>query len=146
MIRRPPRSTLFPNTTLFRSYAALRNFADKPEPYYWIGSFYERRKNYARAFEVYEQLLEKKPGEWSACYQIGRTAVVSGERLDRGVECLKLYLSHTPNLEEPSLAWAHYRLGMLYEKKRAKGLAREEYTAALSLDPALKEARKALSS
>ena len=125
--------------------AALRDFPESPEPHYWMADFYERRKDYARAFEIYEKLLEKRPEEWNACYQIGRIAVVSGERLDRGAECLTLYLSHTPGADEPSLASAHFRLGLLYEKKRAKDLARAEYTAALELDPTLKDARKALS-
>src|SRR5258708_28820615 len=31
MIRRPPRSTLFPYTTLFRSFAALERKLDQPE-------------------------------------------------------------------------------------------------------------------
>ena len=126
--------------------AALRDFPDKSDPYYWMGSYYERRKDFTRAFETYEKLLEKKPDEAGACYAIGKTAALSGERLDRGVECLKRYLSRAPEPDEPSLAWAHYRLGAVYEKKRAIELAKAEYTAALSLDPMLKEARKALSS
>jgi tetratricopeptide (TPR) repeat protein len=125
--------------------AALKEFPEKSEPYYWLGSFYERRKDFARAFEAYEKLLEKKPERLSACYQIGRAAAVSGERLDRGVECLKLYLSDAFDSDEPSLALAHQRLGMLYEKKGSKDLARAEYIAAVSLDPSLQEARKALS-
>src|SRR2546427_12893845 len=32
MIRRPPRSTLFPYTTLFRSQIKRREFADDPRP------------------------------------------------------------------------------------------------------------------
>jgi tetratricopeptide (TPR) repeat protein len=124
--------------------AALRDFPDNPEPYFWIGSFYERRKDFDRAFQVYEKLLEKRPDDKTVCYAIGKTAALSGERLDRGVECLKLYLSHTPAPEEPSLAWAHYRLGTLYEKKDSKDLAKAEYAAAISLDPTLKDARKAL--
>src|SRR3989442_2811185 len=34
MIRRPPRSTLFPYTTLFRSHHAGRFFSPVPTPYY----------------------------------------------------------------------------------------------------------------
>jgi tetratricopeptide (TPR) repeat protein len=90
--------------------AALREAPEKPEPYYWLGSFYERRKDYARAFETYEKQL-----------------MIS-------------------NVDELSLAWTHYRLGVLYEKTQARELARAEYTAALSLDPTLKDAKKALSS
>ena len=125
--------------------AAARAFAENPEPQYWLGRYHERRKDYARAFGVYEGILEKWPEELHACYQIGRIAAVSGERLDRGTECLKIYLTHSPKPEEPSLASAHYRLGLLYEKKGAKDLARSEYTAALDLDPSLQEARKTLS-
>src|SRR2546426_3768677 len=35
MIRRPPRSTLFPYTTLFRSGAVRPLFGDVPEPCAW---------------------------------------------------------------------------------------------------------------
>src|SRR5258708_8337299 len=31
MIRRPPRSTLFPYTTLFRSHRGLRGYSDRPQ-------------------------------------------------------------------------------------------------------------------
>src|SRR3712207_8376010 len=38
MIRRPPRSTLFPYTTLFRSYAAslVCMSVQKPQPLIWL--------------------------------------------------------------------------------------------------------------
>jgi tetratricopeptide (TPR) repeat protein len=90
--------------------AALREAPEKPEPYHWLASFYERRKDYARAFETYEKQL-----------------MIS-------------------NVDELSLAWTHYRLGVLYEKTQARELARAEYTTALSLDPTLKDAKRALSS
>ena len=126
--------------------AALRDFPERSEPYYWMAAFCERRKDYDRAFEIYEKLLEKTPAEAAARYQIGRTAAVSGENLDRGIECLQAYLLHTPGPEEPSLAYAHLRLGAIYERKHDKDLAKAEYNAALSLDPMLRDARKALTS
>ena len=60
------------------------------------------------------------------------------------MECLKLYLQHSPKPDEPSLASAHYRLGMLYEKKGSRDLARREYSAALELDASRRDAREAL--
>src|SRR3712207_7396458 len=39
MIRRPPRSTLFPYTTLFRSVleaSVLRELSARPEPRFWL--------------------------------------------------------------------------------------------------------------
>jgi tetratricopeptide (TPR) repeat protein len=79
-----------------------------------------------------------------ACYQIGCLAALSGQRLERGEECLKLYLQRDLKPDEPTLASAHYRLGLLYEKKGGRDLARREYSAALELEPSHPEARDAL--
>jgi tetratricopeptide (TPR) repeat protein len=119
-------------------------FAEKAEPAYWTGALYTRRKEYAKAFDVYEKLLEKNPAEMAACYQIGRVAALSGERLERGAECLRSYLLREPGPDDPSLASAHYRLGLLYEKKGSRELARREYSAALEIEPTLADARQAL--
>jgi tetratricopeptide (TPR) repeat protein len=123
---------------------AAAEFPEKTEPAYWTGALYTRTKDYAKAFEVYEKLLEKNPAEMTACYQIGRVAALSGERLERGAECLRSYLSREPGPDEPSLATAHYRLGLLYEKKGSRDLARREYSAALEIDPLYTDARQAL--
>ena len=124
--------------------AAAREFPGKTEPFYWIGALLVRRSDYAKAFEVYEKLLERSPSEMEACYHIGRVAALSGQRLERGKECLTLYLQHDPKPDEPSLASAHYRLGLLYEKTGKRDLARREYSAALDLEPSFPDARQAL--
>jgi tetratricopeptide (TPR) repeat protein len=124
--------------------AAAREFPEKTEPFYWIGALLVRESDYARAFEVYEKILERNPSEMKACYQIGRVASLSGQRLERGKQCLTLYLQHEPKPDEPSLASAHYRLGLLYEKKGSRELARREYSAALEIEPTLADARQAL--
>jgi tetratricopeptide (TPR) repeat protein len=123
---------------------AAAEFPDQAGPSYWIGALHARNKEYARAFEIYEKLLEKEPRPMAACYEIGRVAVLSGQRLERGEECLQLYLHHDPLPDEPTLASAHYRLGLLYEKKGSRDLARREYSAALALEPFQPEAREAL--
>jgi tetratricopeptide (TPR) repeat protein len=123
---------------------AAAEFPDQAGPSYWIGALHARNKEYAKAFEVYEKLLERDPRPMAACYEIGRVAALSGQRLERGEECLKLYLQHDPQPDEPTLASAHYRLGLLFEKKGSRDLARREYSAALALEPAHPEAREAL--
>lgn len=119
-------------------------FPEKSEPAYWTGALYTRRKEYSKAFGVYEKILETNPAEMMACYQIGRVAVLSGERLDRGEECLRSYLRREPGPDEPSLASAHYRLGLLYERKGSRDLARREYSAALEIEPTHADAQAAL--
>jgi Tfp pilus assembly protein PilF len=71
-------------------------------------------------------------------------AASSGLRLDRGEEHQKRYLEHSPAGDEPSLASAHLQLGLIYERKKDRALARREYAAALELDPTLTQARQAL--
>jgi tetratricopeptide (TPR) repeat protein len=123
---------------------AAKEFPGKREPFFWIAGCYSKQKQYARALDTMEKLLAEQPGERSALFQIGVFAGTSGERLDRGEECLKLYLGLTPKPDEPSLVSAHYRLGLLYEKKGSRDLARREYTTALELDPSRQDARDAL--
>jgi tetratricopeptide (TPR) repeat protein len=101
-------------------------------------------KKYDDAFNAFEGLLKDHPGQIAALYQIGYIAATTGQRLDRGEAALKEYLTHTPSDTQPSLAYAHYRLGNIYQKKAEPDAARKEYQAALALDPQLKQAANAL--
>jgi tetratricopeptide (TPR) repeat protein len=101
-------------------------------------------EKYADAFGAFESLLKEHPDQIAALYQIGYIAATTGQRLDRGEAALKEYLTHTPNDTQPSLAYAHYRLGDIFREKEDTGAARKEYQAALALDPNLKQAADAL--
>jgi len=123
---------------------AMTAFPDRNEPVYWRTNLAVSQKDWSRAFDLLEGLLRSRPGEAGACYQIGKVAVLSGQRVERGEECLKSYLRHEPGKDEPPLSWAHFRLAAIYEKTGRKDLARQEYQNALRLDPAMKEAKQAL--
>jgi tetratricopeptide (TPR) repeat protein len=123
---------------------AEKEFPGKREPFFWMTGLYLKQKEYGKAFDVMEKLLAQQPAELLACYQIGSLAAQSGERLDRGKQCLELYLAREPKKTEPSLAATHVVLGRIYEKKGSPELARREYEAALKIDPALKDAQAAL--
>src|SRR6202158_1788404 len=67
MIRRPPRSTLFPYTTLFRSayFTALANTSEAADTYYQRGLVYLRSEEHTSELQsplnlVCRLLLEKK--------------------------------------------------------------------------------------
>lgn len=123
--------------------AATTEHPDSTIGWYTLGGFYTRTGQWDRATAVFERLA-KRSGEGAALYHIGRTASMSGRNLDRGVEALRGYLARTPGDTDPSLASAHYRLGIVYEKQGKRDLARAEYQATLRLDPRQAEAREAL--
>jgi Tfp pilus assembly protein PilF len=124
--------------------AALELDAKDTDVHYQMGIFYQTKEDYEAAFGAFEAAVAIDPMYMSAMYQIGRTAAFSGDNLDRGVECLKIYLDNEPGPGQPSWSHAHWRLGMLYEKMGQKEMARKEYEAALELDPENKKAKEAL--
>lgn len=101
-------------------------------------------KKYAEAAAICEDVLKKNPDNYLALYQIGRTASVSGENLDRGIVTLRRCLELTPPPNAGTHANAQFRLGTLFEKKGDKSAARAAYEAALKLDPSYKNAADAL--
>jgi tetratricopeptide (TPR) repeat protein len=108
------------------------------------GEIFIAEKKYDDAFDAFESLLHEHPDQIAALYQIGYIAATTGRRLDRGEAALKEYLAHTPKDTQPSLAYAHYRLGDIYREKDDTGAARKEYRTALALDPHLSQAADAL--
>ncbi len=118
----------------------------KADPTYANGlaNFYTNQKQYDKAFALFEEALKKTPEDYVSIYQIGRTAAVSGQRLDRGEECLKKYLSYSPKQNEPSHAGASMRLAQIKEKRGNKAEAKKLFETALKLDGSLKEAKEGL--
>jgi tetratricopeptide (TPR) repeat protein len=118
----------------------------KADPTYVNGlaNFYMSQKQYDKAFALFEEALKKNPEDYVSIYQIGRTAAVSGQKLDRGEECLKKYLTYSPKQNEPSHAGANMRLAQIKEKRGNKAEAKKLFETALRLDGSLKEAKEGL--
>ncbi len=111
-----------------------------------ISLVHQQRKEWEKAFAALERALAFDSNHPLALYQVGRTAALSGQQLDRGEKCLRTYIAMPvrEELENPSLAAAHFRLGNILEKKGSPIAAREEYETALRIDPKQKLAREAL--
>ena len=124
--------------------AAIAETPSDLRPRMGLGYLYQGLSRWPEAFEAFEGILRLQPEAWDAMYQLGRTAAFSGQRLDRGEEVLKRYLDHFHQGDGPPLSGAHFRLGMVYEKKGDPARAREQYRKSLELDPANQEVRKAL--
>jgi tetratricopeptide (TPR) repeat protein len=122
----------------------VTTYPDSAAVYAALAAFYANQKRFDKAFTVLDERLRAKPNEPTALYQLGRTASLSGQNLDQGEEAFKTLLADPTPGRGPAPASIHYRLGMIYEKKGAKDLAREEYRATLQLQPSHQEAKKAL--
>jgi tetratricopeptide (TPR) repeat protein len=122
----------------------VTSYPDSAAVYALLADFYADQKQFDKAFDLLDQRLRTKPNELTTLYQLGRTASLSGQDLDRGEQALKTYLANPTPERGPAPAHVHYRLGIIYEKKGAKDLAREEYRAALLLNPRHRDAQKAL--
>ena len=109
-----------------------------------LGLVHQSRQRLDQAFETYAAAIKIDPEAMGVHYQFGKLAAMTNSELDRGEASLKKYIGHQPEENMPSLAWAHHRLGNVYEKKNEKDLARAEYEAAVMLDPEHEEAKKAL--
>ena len=109
-----------------------------------LANFYTGQKQYDKAFQLFEEAIQKTPADFLAIYQYGRTSAVSGQRLEKGEEYLKKYLTYTPKQNEPSHAGANMRLAQIYEKRGNKKEAKRLYEIAVKADGNLKEAKEGL--
>jgi tetratricopeptide (TPR) repeat protein len=132
--------------------AALAAYADsarlhpRPVIHVRMSLVHQPRKEWDKAFAALDQALAIDANYPFALYQVGRTAALSGQQLDRGEKCLRQYLAMPlrEDLENPSLAAAHYRLGNILEKKGNSAEAQAEYETSVKIDPKQKEAKAAL--
>jgi tetratricopeptide (TPR) repeat protein len=124
---------------------AIAAAPDSALGYLSLGALYQRLERWNDAFATYDRLLERHPDDMSAHYQIGRTAALSGQNLDRGEQSIKLWLAKPPrNAPRATMAGAHHRLGQIYEKRGRRDAARAEYEEAVRLNPNNEDAKKSL--
>lgn len=110
-----------------------------------LGQLYVQMKEYGQALASFDKAIAGDREYWNGYYQIGRLGALSGQYLDRAEDAIKIFIRNEPRGEGfPSLAWAHVRLGMIYEHQGKKGLAVSEFQQALKLEPKHEEAPKAL--
>lgn len=108
------------------------------------GVIHQDAKDWARAFAVFEQWTREEPQAAGAWYQLGRTAVLSGQRLDEGVAAFKRFLALPEQPGQPEHKHAWYRMGQALALAGDKDAARVALQRALRIDPELQEAKDAL--
>ena len=123
---------------------AAKENSDRHVGEYRLGLFYQNTGAYDKAFDLFEAMVVANPTEVGALFQIGKTGALSGQRLERSEEVLKAYLQTTPGPNDPSLAAAHWRLGLVHQWRRDREQAKAEYEIARRLDPTFKPATESL--
>ncbi len=109
-----------------------------------LAIYLQQLQRWDEAFAQLRQVVQRDPGLLGAWYQIGRTAVLANANHAEGEAGFRRFLAGTPGVDDPPLAAAHWRLGMLYEQVGRKPEARAAYQEALRVDPQHAEATAAL--
>lgn len=119
-------------------------FPDSSAPATRLAIYYMNLKRYDDSFRVLEDRLRRSPNDAPVLYQLGRVGAVSGARLDRAQWGLDRYLKMPHKRGTPSIAAAHWRMGMVLEAKGDRTTAKAEYETALRLDLKLAGAKASL--
>jgi tetratricopeptide (TPR) repeat protein len=118
---------------------AIKDQPQAARPHNALASFYAfTDKNFKLALDEVDIALKLEPNYMPAHFRAGQIAAMSGTNYARGEEELKKYLGYKPGENEPDLASTHYYLGMLYEKQGKKAEAKQQFDAALKMNPGSK--------
>jgi tetratricopeptide (TPR) repeat protein len=101
-------------------------------------------KDYTAAFKLCDEALAKTPDNYIVLTLYGRVAILSGQNLDPALVGLKKCLTLTPPPNAPGLAYVHWRIGNILEKKGDKPAARAAYEASQQADSNFSKASEAL--
>lgn len=82
----------------------------------WLGWLSQETQQWDEAFAMFEEL---RPGDASALYEIGRTAVFCACRVEKGRAALQEYLKHKPSQDMPALDEARKLMKKLNVKSSA---------------------------
>jgi tetratricopeptide (TPR) repeat protein len=133
-----------PAEALLAYAAAHAGRPDNPKFRIAAGIAYQEAGRWDDAFALFDAWAADEPAVSAPQYQIGRTAALSGKRLDDGAAALERYLGmpQAPGQPLPQHAW--YRLGQIQALAGDKATARVSLKRSLELDPDLDEADEAL--
>lgn len=81
-----------------------------------LASLHLREKRSSDARSVWSQLLERKPGDAYATYQLGRLSAVTGEELEAGLIQLDAFLAMPETPDDLSKPAAQWRRGQILAK------------------------------
>ena len=116
--------------------AAIQASPKSAAPRYELGKLLQIQKRFDAAFATFEDVMQLMPRETAAYYYYANTASLANQRLDSGLEKVKVFLARGPVTDEDPTPVMGYRvLGRLSELSSRKDAARSAYQTAVQMDP-----------
>ena len=122
---------------------AVKLDPDRVAGYSVLAQVYVTEGRWKELDSVVAQAEKAVPDDLAPYYHAARIIVVKGpgQELDRAEKYIRLYLAQPPEGNEPPLAAAHWRLGLILEKQGHRDLAKQEMQQAVKLDPQFEPAK-----
>ncbi len=123
---------------------AVRVDASQIEAYSSLAAVYALGGRWNELDATLAEAEKQVPDDLSPHFRAGRALLDSGTDLPRAERYFRKYLSQEPEADAPTLAHAHWQLGLALEKQQHKPEAVSEVQTAVRLKPDLQEAKKDL--
>lgn len=118
---------------------------DRAGAYVALVRLYAAQKRWKELESALSESKKRNPDDLAPYYRAARVLLVQSPGgstdLGRSESYFRKYLSQNPEPDSPSLAEAHWQLGLTLEKEGRKSEAASEIEAGLSMDPNLAQAK-----
>lgn len=118
--------------------------ASRVRAYAILAQAYAAGEQWAELEQTLAAADKEVPDDFSPYFAAGNALLLSGKQPARAETYFRKYLTQEPEGEAPSLAAAHWRLGVSLEQQGRKQEAIQEIQTALKMNPRLKDAKKDL--
>lgn len=127
-----------------RARGLVQMFPQRQEGYEFLASRYAAGGYWDQMESTLREGRKQSPNNLAPFVAVARRLARDGKELNRAEGYLKLYLSQEPEYAAPAHYYAHWLLGIVFEKQQRKPDAIAQMEKALTLKPDFDDAKKDL--